>query len=121
MYLSAINVLYSALPEQEVHVSVGLERSDELRLVQPFGIVGFRTQIRGSQVSDNSRIHAREVQRTPRKVLTVERDHGRDVGRRAVWTLAHAAHCVGYVVGIFHLKRIDVSIHIIDNYLDRER
>lgn len=105
-YLAAVDVLHRGLSEQEVHVGVGLERADELGFVQPFGVVVFRPQVRGAQVADDDRVAAGKVHRAAREVLAVERDHGRDVGQWTVRTLAHPAHRVGDVVGVFHLRKI---------------
>lgn len=110
-YFAAVYVLHCALPEQKVRVRVSLERSDELRFVQPLGVVVYRTQVRGSQVPDDGRVHAGKVHRAAGKVLAVQRDHCRYIGQGAVRTLAHATHCISNAVGVFHLheKRHTIS------------
>lgn len=102
-YLATVDVLDGALPEQKVHVRIGLERADELGLVQPLGVVVLGPQIRGAQVPDDGRVYAGKVHRAAREVLAVERDHGRDVGQRAVRAFADSAHRFRHAVGIFHL------------------
>jgi len=104
-HLATVYVLHCTFSEQKVHIGIGLKRPDELGLVQPLGIVVLCPQIRSSQVPDDGRVCARKVHRATGKVLAVERDHGRDVGKRTVRTLAHPAHGVGHAVGIFHLSR----------------
>lgn len=106
-YLSAVYVLDRALSEQKVHVSVGLKRPDELGLVQPLGVVVRSPQVRGSQVADDRRVRAGKVHRAAGEVLAVQRDHGGDVGQRAVRALADPAHRFGHSAGVFHLHYTD--------------
>lgn len=64
-FLAAIYILDGRFAKQKIHVVLGFETADELRIVQPSGIVLVRSKIWRSKCSANGWIRARKVSRRP--------------------------------------------------------
>lgn len=102
-YFSAVHVLDGAFPEEKEDVRIGLEGTDELRLVQPLGIELIGSYGQPSDIFNDRRIGSGKVDRSADEINALFGHQRSYVGVRIVRTFGLTIWRSGHSVRILNL------------------